>query len=360
MPRLDKPAADTIEVSLFGPGYGEAIAVHLGQGEWITVDSCRDDRSGENALLQYFRTIGVDPSVDVKRVIATHAHDDHIKGISSLFAASTSAQFVWSAACYSDDFFALVDEYKDTAYIRPTILAEFVKVVGIIEDRKRSSARYPAMRAMETLEIFSRPASASGPSVQVTAMSPSHASIDRAMRYLAQCAAFGRYPKPNANVFSIALWVQVGDISVLLGGDLTNGPKFCGWNAILNLPSLPTGASLYKVAHHGATTSNHPDIWTSLLTPDVTAILTPERGPNRTTPSATELAEVKSLAGSTYITAKPEQPIPPKKVHNARSELLGLATDVRDLGLVGHIRLRHGIAPHDKWQVHLVDPAYAI
>jgi len=39
------PAADEIEVTLFGPGYGEAIAVHLGEGAWLLVDSCIDPES---------------------------------------------------------------------------------------------------------------------------------------------------------------------------------------------------------------------------------------------------------------------------------------------------------------------------
>lgn len=34
------PATDEIELTLFGPGYGEAIAVHLGEGAWLLVDPC--------------------------------------------------------------------------------------------------------------------------------------------------------------------------------------------------------------------------------------------------------------------------------------------------------------------------------
>lgn len=39
------PAADEIEFSLFGPGYGEAVAVHLGDGTWLLIDSCIDPDS---------------------------------------------------------------------------------------------------------------------------------------------------------------------------------------------------------------------------------------------------------------------------------------------------------------------------
>jgi len=56
------PAADEIEVTLFGPGYGEAIAVHLGEGVWLLVDSCVDPDSKAPASGTYLEGFGVDPS----------------------------------------------------------------------------------------------------------------------------------------------------------------------------------------------------------------------------------------------------------------------------------------------------------
>ena len=35
---LEAPAAGELEVSLFGPGFGEALALHIGAGKWILVD----------------------------------------------------------------------------------------------------------------------------------------------------------------------------------------------------------------------------------------------------------------------------------------------------------------------------------
>ena len=39
------PSAREIEVSLFGPGYGECVLVHLGEGQWMIVDSCVEQGS---------------------------------------------------------------------------------------------------------------------------------------------------------------------------------------------------------------------------------------------------------------------------------------------------------------------------
>ena len=37
-----RPATNEVEISLFGPGYGECIVIHVGENEWVIVDSCID------------------------------------------------------------------------------------------------------------------------------------------------------------------------------------------------------------------------------------------------------------------------------------------------------------------------------
>src|SRR5262249_14986688 len=54
------PAADELEVTVFGPGFGECIVAHLGHDRWIVIDSCIDSRSDKPAVLAYFEHIGVD------------------------------------------------------------------------------------------------------------------------------------------------------------------------------------------------------------------------------------------------------------------------------------------------------------
>jgi len=40
------PEADVVEVSIFGPGKGESVLIHLGNGKWIMIDSCIDPQDG--------------------------------------------------------------------------------------------------------------------------------------------------------------------------------------------------------------------------------------------------------------------------------------------------------------------------
>lgn len=75
------PAPDQIEISVFGPGFGECVLVHLGEGHWIIVDSCMNRTVRKPAALAYFDEIGIDPAAAVEAVVATHWHDDHVSGI---------------------------------------------------------------------------------------------------------------------------------------------------------------------------------------------------------------------------------------------------------------------------------------
>jgi glyoxylase-like metal-dependent hydrolase (beta-lactamase superfamily II) len=74
------PLRDEAEVSVFGPGFGECVVVHIGRGEWVVVDSCLDAESGRPVALEYLKQLGVDVATQVSLVIATHWHDDHIWG----------------------------------------------------------------------------------------------------------------------------------------------------------------------------------------------------------------------------------------------------------------------------------------
>jgi glyoxylase-like metal-dependent hydrolase (beta-lactamase superfamily II) len=85
-------------VLLFGPGYGECILVHLGGGNWLLVDSCIDQRSGEQPALEYLGRIGMDPAACVRLIVATHWHDDHVRGLARVVARCREARFACSAA----------------------------------------------------------------------------------------------------------------------------------------------------------------------------------------------------------------------------------------------------------------------
>ncbi len=102
------PQNDEIEVSIFGPGYGETILVHIGLGDWLIVDSCLDRASKIPAPISYLRKLGLNTASAVKIVLASHWHDDHIRGLSSVFEECASAAFFCSASLRNTEFLTLV------------------------------------------------------------------------------------------------------------------------------------------------------------------------------------------------------------------------------------------------------------
>src|SRR3712207_143103 len=101
------PKRREVEISLFGRGVGECLALHVGEGEWCIVDSFPGS-SHPSIALDYLTDIGV-PVSSVSLILATHWHDDHIQGLADTVAACTNAMFACSAALDVDEFFELVE-----------------------------------------------------------------------------------------------------------------------------------------------------------------------------------------------------------------------------------------------------------
>ncbi|MCY4287950.1 MAG: MBL fold metallo-hydrolase [Aestuariivita sp.] len=105
---MTPPQDDVVEISVFGPGYGESILIHVGSRRWIVIDSCLVDDRRTPAPLKYMSELGLDASADVCAVVATHWHDDHIKGLSTILHACTDADFWYSAALTKGEFLAFL------------------------------------------------------------------------------------------------------------------------------------------------------------------------------------------------------------------------------------------------------------
>ena len=102
------PADDELEVSVFGPGFGESICVHAGDGEWYVVDSCMDAYGESPASLTYLRGLNARPDECVRLVVITHWDDDHIRGIAEVVRVCERATVVCSAALKRDEIFEFV------------------------------------------------------------------------------------------------------------------------------------------------------------------------------------------------------------------------------------------------------------
>jgi Predicted hydrolase (metallo-beta-lactamase superfamily) len=359
----NKPKPDEIEVSLFGPGRGEAVAVHIGDGEWVLVDSCVDGRTGTHPVVEYLRQIGVDLALDVALVVSSHAHDDHFKGIADLWRLCERASFVCPAALSGAEFRALIDvEEEVDPGVTVSAYREFRSVLEIARARRptRSGGTSAILRTMQGRSLLTRAAAASVPGAALLALSPSDLAFDRAVQafqaVMPTAGSDRHVPTLDLNELAVALWIEVGNRRVLLGGDLTNGPSGCGWQAVMGWFGPPERASAYKVAHHGSDNAHFQQMWDDLLTSDCLALVSPYR-PGRGRPSDTDIARIKGQTANGYATASTKRPTLSARHRLVAAELGSIAKVSDPWGRVGQVQARaqQGDA---NWRVGLRGPAF--
>lgn len=302
----DAPALDQIEVSVFGPGYGESSVIHLGATTWVIVDSCIDAETKQPASLQYLRSIGVDPSA-VKLVIITHWHDDHMRGISSVVSNCLEARVCVSAALSKSDFLASVLPYDEC----PGIVAgsgafEIAKVLEVVRRQGRVAIRASADKKLLSL---SPEATGHGLPCEIWALSPSDAQVDRSLKEVGKLvpevrATKIRAPDQGPNHLSVVTWVSVGESAFLFGADLEeHSEPLLGWSAIINSTTRPPGqACFFKIPHHGSSNGHHDRVWSEILIANVDSVLTPWNR-NEGLPTKEDVHRICNLTNSTFSTS---------------------------------------------------------
>jgi hypothetical protein len=359
---LGAPSPLEVEVSLFGPGLGEAIAMHAGGGDWILVDSCLDDR-GEPAALAYLRAIDVDPA-RVTCLVATHWDDDRIAGLAETLEACGSAAFCCSGAVRTPEFLVLTETSGARGMMTRSGFSEFAGVIEVLKRRRVADQRFPApMLAIEGRPLWRRPGIEGVPTAQLTALSPSDAGVVLAQRALAQLIPSPGEPKrrvraPSPNRASVVQELSVGTIHMLLGADLerTADPT-TGWIPILDgihRPSQP--ASLFKVPHHGSDDADEPRVWQERLTVEPIAILTPFTQGNIALPKVEDRRRLIDRTRDVFITST--QPRRRRRHDSAvRRTLREIGVLVREADQpMGHVRLRTH-SDVQAWTVDLFGPA---
>jgi hypothetical protein len=340
----DPPAPDVIEVSIFGPGKGESVLVHLGDNKWIIVDSCIDQDDRSLPALAYLDRIGVDAAKNVLMVLATHAHDDHIAGIAEVFARCESAFFACSSAMTSEEFLALIEvDARVYAGTRIRAFSEYNRVLNIVQTRSGSRPGFrPLKYALEHRPMLGFDGASP---TEVTALSPSDEAFRRSLlawkSLLPVAGDKRRLTRLDPNELAVALWVKAADKAMLLGADLTVGPDGCGWIAVLKNFSPDFKASIFKVPHHGSVTAHHEGIWQDLLANSPIALMTPFRSGSVTLPGREDRDRLCSRTPNTYITAAVRREGASPVLRRKNAALGNLPKQLSDpWGKAGHVRAR--------------------
>jgi metallo-beta-lactamase superfamily protein len=345
---LTRPADDEIEISVFGPGVGECIVLHLGFGDWIVVDSCNDRDAGIPAPLAYLRKIGVDAATAVKVVVVTHWHDDHIAGSAEVVRACHQAKFHCSAALNGQEFFKFVRLHSRTM-THASGVSEFDNIFAHLRSRAPPGARSASVGPEWTIEnqiIWDRPALPDRPAAELRALSPSAGTITLALHEFARMVPDEKALKRNIvaqepNDIAVVLRAEIGPHRILLGSDLEDGPNpLVGWKKILASSVVSTaGAEVFKVAHHGSKNGENALIWSKLLTPSPIAALTPFRKSGL--PRPLDIDRLKTKTPRLYMTANTRGPPPARRDAAVDRKANAVAKDRRALeGGIGHVCIR--------------------
>jgi hypothetical protein len=308
------PGPDQIEICVFGPNYGECILAHVGNGNWVVIDSCINGGTKEPVALAYLRAIGIDPANAIRAIIATHWHDDHRRGFSQILVAAPAAHVWIASALTSPEFLQFASRMgKNKTAVAGNKLSEFSKTIVNIRTRHEAGLLSFGFASANTyIYRLSAPLSGHGFPCEILALSPSHGDVLNFMTRIAADMPRSRQtkravPSPQPNDVSIVTMISVGPFSVLLGADMENsGIATAGWEAIIEAhrhSPLAQRAGVYKIPHHGSENAHNAEVWDQLLSPNPWAVLTPWRKGRGRLPTQEGVAEIVSRTRLAFATA---------------------------------------------------------
>ena len=345
-----RPAPDEIEVIVFGPGYGEAIALHLGDDTWVLVDSCIDPEAKLPASLQYLKQIGV-PADKVHTIVASHWHDDHVRGISALVNACPNAELIISGVFSDKDTFSFLCAYGGASGTELTGGAkELYQSVNAKAQKKDNKLFFAYQRSVLLSQNIL------GYDVLISAFTPTNKAQAISKAHLGQYLPtkvnepINHAPDLKPNITSVVLHIKIGQDAILLGSDLENYDE-CGWESVVNDSVCKQShvASLYKVAHHGSSNGDHPNIWSQLLSKEPVAVLTPFINGSVNLPTPTDKIRIKSNASAAYISSGASKK--PKMENELIKRLSDICTELSPVNSgFGSVRFRKRIGDL-KWNV---------
>ena len=346
------PDDDEIEVSLFGPGYGECILVHIGNGKWIIVDSCIDEDS-QPAALAYLRSLGSKPSEVVCLIVATHWHDDHIRGMAELVEACRNAYFCCASAFTRKEFLGALGALEN----RPATPAgsgvrELHRVFSLLAERSMNCTY-----ALSNRVIFDHQ------DCRVWSLSPSDRAYEAFLRQVGSLLPGGleakrRVPSLTPNEAAVVLLLRVSDTMILLGADLERK----GWLEIVeNNKQKDDKASVFKIPHHGSEDAHEEQVWSEMLLTNPVAILTPWRRGGKELPKKTDVSRILSFSENAYVTTSRDSPSgnPPRGRSRAVERTIRESgAKIKAVGQSsGMIRLRKKTYSTAEWNVEMFETA---
>lgn len=342
------PSNNELEISLFGPGVGECLLLHLGDNYWIVIDSCQKKGSKQSIIVDYLDSLGLDPADSIKKIIITHWHNDHIRGIADLVRRCPNSIVYHPAAHRPDEYVKLVETLSPTGlYVdRETNgIKELGGVLRELASRANKDNTYVQDKFRQVCvdrEIYSR--QLNGHLVRIKALSPCDVELTASLQEIANIIPAAKsqrcvLPRPDRNISAVALWIEFGTFSALLGSDLeeTTDPN-TGWSVIVRDQDFQNKASVFKIPHHGSRNAHCEAVWNDLVQSGPVSITTAFSSSDL--PSKNDVARISQRSSIFACTSPPKRSAPRRNpaVERVLREVAKERKTVK--GKMGHIQIR--------------------
>ena len=290
--------------------------------------------------------MNVDPAESVELIVATHWHDDHIRGMAQLVEVCNKATFCCASVLRQKEFLAAVGalESRHLSATGSGLREIFNVFSGLMHVKSQ-----PTLVIADRL-IYRRA------TCEIWSLSPNDTNFLTFLRNVGKLLpeegeSKRRIPSITPNDVAVVLWIKVEGVAVLLGSDLEKR----GWIEILQSTTRPEGkASAFKVPHHGSENAHEPDVWKRMLEPNPFAVLTPWRKGNRSLPSKNDTQRILSCTKKAYATASigPSASAPLRRTNMVDKSIRESGVKLRRLPMSpGGIRLRTKLGSPTQWNI---------
>lgn len=353
----DHPDDDELEISLFGPGLGESVVIHVGGGEWTIVDSCRNPATGRPVAVEYLERLDVDCASAVSTLVVTHWDSDHIRGIGDVAAACPQATVWCTSAIDNAEFDVLLDTEDDHPGATAGRLRELAHLRRACKERTRRQPGIDWTSSRKRLLI--RREDEQLPRRELWALSPSSHSLTLTMHRLSHVFREDSGPladevkRMRRNDASSALMLCLGERGALLGADLEYTPDDrCGWLAAIPVAcELDVAADFVKLPHHGSDDAHCDEMWSDVLIDHPAAAVTPWRSGGNELPRDTDRDRIRHHTDRAYLTSPSPRVTDDDTLLHAVEDMNAVPLE----GHFGHVRWRRPMTRDGQWTVALDD-----
>lgn len=352
-----------IEINLIGTGggYGESLAIHLCNGDWIVIDSCIDPNTRSSLPLNFLREKNVDLEM-VKLIICTHWHDDHIGGISALLESCPKAKFSFARVNDVKKFlqFVSLDYQKLKSVASNSSTTEFNRCLELLQ----SSERNPVFASIDR-QLYS--SKCQEVNLEIFALSPSDKSSQIFDKEISQLIKdYGptnkKLTKYSPNERSVVILLSCGSKVALFGSDLeVNEDQNLGWLDIVNNSVVVKKfgkAGYIKIPHHGSKNGYHDNIWEVLVKKNSIGTMTPWNKKTKL-PTGEMIGKYKVLTSRLFITSQIDLGNKPKKRDSKITKMINeFNPTLREIKYhYGVVSTEFDIGSNEEWRIDLTGTA---